>query len=147
MRVASRHHPPASLTKDVKQQQQQDGSAEQGGAVSLFSNSMIKALGKFREHHEVCARRRQLSAAYEIRMEAKRTEYLTRKYMDTLRQDHQGTACVGLHPNNPSSSSSTSSSTTKAAVNTHSCPTSNGSTHDGAVDHSKEHSQEQVSLR
>ena len=62
MRVASRHHPPASLTKDVKQQQQ-DSSAEQGGAVSLFSNSMIKALGKFREHHEVCARRRQLSAA------------------------------------------------------------------------------------
>ena len=143
MRVASRHHPPASLTKDVKQQQQ-DSSAEQGGAVSLFSNSMIKALGKFREHHEVCARRRQLSAAYEIRMEAKRTEYLTRKYMDTLRQDHQGTACVGLHPN-PSSSSTSSS--TKTAVNTHSCPTSNGSTHDG-VD-SKEvanHSQEHVSL-
>ena len=146
--MASRHHSPASLTKDAKQQQQ-DSSAEQGGAVSLFSNSMIKALGKFREHHEVCARRRQLSAAYEIRMEAKRTEYLTRKYMDTLRQDHQGTACVGLHPNPPSSSSSTSSSA-KAAVNTHSCPTSNGSTHDGAIDHSKEvanHGQEQVSLR
>lgn len=91
-----------------------------------------------------------MSAAYEIRMEAKRTEYLTRKYMETLRQDHhQGTACVGLPPN-PPSSSSTSSSSTKGAVS-HSCPTSNGGTHD-PVD-SKEgpvaaaHKQEQVSRK
>lgn len=68
--------------------------------------------------------------------------------METLRQDHQGTACVGLTPN-PSSSSSTSSSTKTAGSISHTCSNSISSTTiegvEGKEGPTSNHCHEQVS--
>lgn len=40
----------------------------------------------FRAHHQKCAARRRNALGYELRQENQRTEWLKRKYMDSVRQ-------------------------------------------------------------
>lgn len=129
MRVASRP-PPLPTTTSAKQQATLSGEA--GHIPQLLNGSMIQTLNKFRDHHRICSQRRKLSAAYEITVEQKRTEYLHRKYIETLRQDHQATACVGLTPNPTSNSSSSKAVMSSTNLN---CSTSSGSNSNEPMDH------------
>ena len=54
-------------------------------------NSLRRTLEEFRAHHQACAARRRNGLEYELRVEAQRTEWLTRKFMDGVRQQQQQT--------------------------------------------------------
>lgn len=79
----------------------------------LYQNSLQRTLGEFREHHKACSVRRKGAAAIEAQKEMQRTEYLAKKYMETVRQDHTSstsTIPIGLatnSTNHPSSQIST----------------------------------------
>lgn len=64
----------------------------------LNGNTLRHTLEEFRAHHQACAVRRRHGLEYELRVEAQRTEWLTRKFMDGVRQQQ------------PAASSSSSSS-------------------------------------
>lgn len=52
----------------------------------LNGNTLRRTLEEFRAHHQTCAARRRHGLEYELRVEAQRTEWLTRKFMDGVRQ-------------------------------------------------------------
>lgn len=52
----------------------------------LNGNTLPRTLDLFHKHHETCSKRRKNGVSYEIRVEAQRSEWLTRKYLDSLRQ-------------------------------------------------------------
>ena len=108
MRLASR-----SLSRETDAHA---GSSD--GPVPLIGNSLYHSLEQFRAHHNQCASRRRASRTVEIQLETRRTELLAKKYLETVRQDHQqSSACVGLAPvNNPAQSTTPSSSTAVASV-------------------------------
>lgn len=106
MRLASR-----SLSRETETH---TGSSD--GPIPLIGNSLYQSIERFREHHNQCASRRRASRTLEIQLETHRTELLAKKYLETVRQDHQqSSACVGLTPvNNPAQSTTTSSSSTSS---------------------------------
>ena len=55
----------------------------------LNGNTLRRTLEEFRAHHQACAARRRHGLEYELRVEAQRTEWLTRKFMDGVRQQQQ----------------------------------------------------------
>lgn len=68
--------------------------------AQLNGNTLRRTLEEFRAHHQACAARRRNGLEYELRVEAQRTEWLTRKFMDGVRQQQQqqsgsGTATTG----------------------------------------------------
>ena len=104
MRLASR-----SLSRETETH---PGSSD--GPIPLIGNSLYHSLEQFHAHHNQCASRRRASRTVEIQLETRRTELLAKKYLETVRQDHQqSSACVGLAPvNNPAQSTTPSSSST-----------------------------------
>ena len=108
MRLASR-----SLSRETETHA---GSSD--GPIPLIGNSLYHSLEQFRAHHNQCASRRRASRTVEIQLETRRTELLAKKYLETVRQDHQqSSACVGLAPvNNPAQSTTPSSSTSLVSV-------------------------------
>ena len=55
----------------------------------LNGNSLRRTLEEFRAHHQACAARRRHGLEYELRVEAQRTEWLTRKFLDGVRPQSQ----------------------------------------------------------
>jgi Mg-chelatase subunit ChlI len=57
--------------------------------AQLNGNTLRRTLEEYRAHHQACAVRRRNGLEYELRVEAQRTEWLTRKFMDGVRQQQQ----------------------------------------------------------
>ena len=74
--------------------------------AQLNGNTLRRTLEEFRAHHQACAARRRNGLEYELRVEAQRTEWLTRKFMDGVRQQQSQSS---------SSSGTTTTSTTGSA--------------------------------
>ena len=69
------------------------------GLNYLFQNSLQRTLGEFREHHRACSARRRGAAIIEVQRETQRTEFLSKKYMETVRQEHSSTSLsIGMVP-------------------------------------------------
>ena len=66
-----------------------------GHHPSLNGNSLRRTLEEYRVHHQACAARRRHSLEYELRVEAQRTEWLTRKFMDGVRPQSSSSAQQG----------------------------------------------------
>lgn len=75
--------------------------------AQLNGNTLRRTLEEFRAHHQACAARRRNGLEYELRVEAQRTEWLTRKFMDGVRQQQSQSSS--------SSGTTTSTSTTGSA--------------------------------
>ena len=60
----------------------------QVGGPPLNGSSIGQSLAVYRRHHETCSMRRKDGVSYEIRLEADKTEWLKRKYLDNLRQQN-----------------------------------------------------------
>lgn len=80
-------------------------------------SSLRDCIVKFRDHHSYCSGRRRRAVAFETRLEVERTEFLSRKYTETVKQEQGSTACAGLVSNN--SITHTSSSTPSTNTVTH----------------------------
>ena len=61
----------------------------------LNGNTLRRTLEEFRSHHQACAARRRHGLEYELRVEAQRTEWLTRKFMDGVRQQQPTSGQTG----------------------------------------------------
>ena len=80
----------------------------------LLGNSLHRTLVDFREHHRTCSARRRGAAAFEAKMESQRTDFLAKKYIESVRQDPIGivtsnnhSSSTGTPTNNTSMSSTT----------------------------------------
>lgn len=66
-----------------------------GWAVfDTVSSNIHQKLHIFRVHHQKCAARRKHALSYELRQENQRTEWLRRKYLDSIRQQQAVSARV-----------------------------------------------------
>lgn len=63
--------------------------------AQLNGNTLRRTLEEFRAHHQACAARRRNGLEYELRVEAQRTEWLTRKFMDGVRQQQSSQSSSG----------------------------------------------------
>lgn len=81
----------------------------EGSINYLYQNPLQRTLLAFKEHHKTCAVRRKGAAAMEAHKESQRTDFLVKKYIETVRQQEQSTASVpiGLVNNNGVSSATT----------------------------------------
>lgn len=70
----------------VTSKQKVEESGEIAAGTPLNGNKFQKSLEAFRVHHEDCAKRRRNGLDHEIRVEAQRSEWLSRKLLDNLRQ-------------------------------------------------------------
>ena len=75
--------------KAVEQLYQYQFRHQAGLAVFDTVTSIHQKLHIFRTHHQKCAIRRKNALGYELRQEKQRTEWLKRKYMDSVRQQQQ----------------------------------------------------------
>ena len=64
--------------------------AEEAGEIQvgppLNGNTLPRTLEIYHQHHESCSNRRKNGVSYEIRVETQRSDWLSRKYFDNLRQ-------------------------------------------------------------
>ncbi len=113
MRLASRPTPP-TVRDALNTSAPYRVEPTAGGLSYLYhdnNNSLQRTLGQFREHHRVCAIRRRRAAVVEVQRETQRTDFLAKKYTETVRQEHSNTSLSiglvtpGAHHPNPSSSS------------------------------------------
>lgn len=82
-------------------------------SLPIVRSSLRETLATFREHHNYCEGRRRSGVAFEARLELERTEFLSRKYTETIsRQDQGSTSCGSLIHNNNNNSTNTSPHTT-----------------------------------
>ncbi len=60
--------------------------------LDSVTSTIHQRLHIFRTHHHKCAARRQNALGYELRQESQKTQWLKRKYLDSVRQQqqHQG---------------------------------------------------------
>lgn len=72
-----------------------------GWAVYCTSSSIHQSLHLFRTHHQKCAARRKQALCHELRQEDQRTEWLKRKYFDSVRQQQQAISATRVDSNNP----------------------------------------------
>lgn len=86
--------------------------------AQLNGNTLRRTLEEFRAHHQACAVRRRNGLEYELRVEAQRTEWLTRKFMDGVRQQQQQQSQSG--------SGTTASTTTSGGAQGKTEPRSSG---------------------
>ena len=70
----------------VTSKQKSEEPGEIAAGTPLNGNKFRKSLEAFRNHHDNCARRRRNGLDHEIRVEAQRSEWLSRKLLDNLRQ-------------------------------------------------------------
>ena len=56
------------------------------GVFGTVTNTIHQSLHLFHNHHQKCAARRKHALSHELRQENQLTEWLKRKYMDTVRQ-------------------------------------------------------------
>ena len=97
MRVASRLTSPSTREAlDTNTAYRGNGVPQDSLNYNIFRNSLHRTLGDFREHHNACAIRRRGAAAIEAQRESQRTEFLSKKYMETVRQEHNTSVPIGL---------------------------------------------------
>lgn len=61
----------------------------QAGGWTVFDTATSRSLHLFRIHHQKCVARRKHALSHELRQESQRTEWLKRKYLDSIRQQQQ----------------------------------------------------------
>lgn len=88
--------------KTVEQLYEYQAVRQAGFAVfDTVTTSIHQRLSIFRNHHQTCLIRRKNALAWELRQENQRTEWLKRKYMDSVRQQQQQTTSARLDSSNP----------------------------------------------
>ena len=89
----------------VVKQKGEDSVVTQDELLECTLQRTLDICGK---HHEGCSKRRRNGVSYEIRVERQRSEWLTRKYVDNLRQQQalSGRLEVPARPHLSSSSDS-----------------------------------------
>ena len=117
MRVASRITPSSTREALDTNTSYRGSSVPQENLNYIFHNSLQRTLSDFRDHHKACAIRRRGAAAIEAQKESQRTEFLSKKYMETVRQEHNTTSVsIGLVSSHSSTQSSIPMSSNPAAA-------------------------------
>ena len=76
-------------------------------SLTIFNTSLHHRLHIFRSHHHKCASQRKNALRYELRQEEQRTEWLKRKYVDTVRQQQQQQQAISARVDSAASNTTT----------------------------------------